>query len=328
MRVVVPGFEHRPGVHCGSTAMADALRTVGIDLSEELAFGLGAGAGFFYLSGFVPSHFFLGRSATYEQDLCARLSVPFDEAPVAEFDEAWRRMRAHVDAGRVVLFLADLRWFPHYRTRTHFNGHRVVLAGYDAAAEVALVADTDFPGLVEVPLPELQKAMTSAAPPVPSPECFFGVLAPPTQPLNLAAQGRAALRQAADSQLEAEGTFGLAGMELLVRELPAWGGAPDAARCARYSAGVIEKRGNGGGLFRRLYSRFLLELGQRTADPAVAALAPLSLGAADAWTALAEEFARLSEEPAPDFTRAAELARAVLQAERALWSACREVAAG
>jgi hypothetical protein len=33
--VVLAGFQHRPGVHRGSTALADALRAPGLDLSER-----------------------------------------------------------------------------------------------------------------------------------------------------------------------------------------------------------------------------------------------------------------------------------------------------
>ena len=32
--MVLAGFQHRPGVHCGSTALAEALRARGLDLSE------------------------------------------------------------------------------------------------------------------------------------------------------------------------------------------------------------------------------------------------------------------------------------------------------
>lgn len=34
----IEGFSHRPGVHCGSTALADALRVRGLDLSEPMVF--------------------------------------------------------------------------------------------------------------------------------------------------------------------------------------------------------------------------------------------------------------------------------------------------
>ena len=47
--MLLSGFVHRQGVHCGSTALADVLRHRGLDLTEAMAFGLGAGLGFYYL---------------------------------------------------------------------------------------------------------------------------------------------------------------------------------------------------------------------------------------------------------------------------------------
>ncbi len=46
----VAGFEHLPGSHCGSTALRDLLSFHGASVSEELAFGLGAGPCMYYLS--------------------------------------------------------------------------------------------------------------------------------------------------------------------------------------------------------------------------------------------------------------------------------------
>ena len=40
----VPGYRHIPGNHCGSTALRNLLCHHGTPVSEELAFGLGAGA--------------------------------------------------------------------------------------------------------------------------------------------------------------------------------------------------------------------------------------------------------------------------------------------
>jgi hypothetical protein len=48
--VMAPGFRHRPGNHCGSTALRNVLAYHGIELSEEMAFGLGAGACFYYVA--------------------------------------------------------------------------------------------------------------------------------------------------------------------------------------------------------------------------------------------------------------------------------------
>ena len=70
--MIVAGCEHRPGVHCGTTALADALRVRGVELSEPMALGLGAGLGFYYLvaPGLSPSHSILGRTPRLEETAC------------------------------------------------------------------------------------------------------------------------------------------------------------------------------------------------------------------------------------------------------------------
>ena len=46
----VPGYTHTPGHHCGSTALRNLLGFHGVEISEEMAFGLGAGACFYYVA--------------------------------------------------------------------------------------------------------------------------------------------------------------------------------------------------------------------------------------------------------------------------------------
>jgi hypothetical protein len=66
----VPGYTHRPGHHCGSTALRNLLGFHGVQISEEMAFGLGAGACFYYvtLEDASPSRWFNGRTARLEEN--------------------------------------------------------------------------------------------------------------------------------------------------------------------------------------------------------------------------------------------------------------------
>lgn len=66
---MIPGYRHRPGNHCGSTALRNLLAFDGIEISEEMALGLGAGVSFFYvaLDGGSPSRFINGRTARLEE---------------------------------------------------------------------------------------------------------------------------------------------------------------------------------------------------------------------------------------------------------------------
>lgn len=321
MRMVIPGFEHRPGQHCGSTAMADVLRTVGLDLSEPMAFGLGAGTHFIILEGpgLNPSTMFFGRSISFEQDLCRQTNVVMDERATLSFDDAWAQLRGFLLEGRATLLVTDIKFLPHYGTQTHFNGHRIALAGMDEEAGLALVADTHFPGLCEVPLDLLRQSMESDAPPVVARECTYAALSRPTAPLDRVAAARRAIRAAAESALEEGGHVGVLGIERLAKSIAGWGTRSDRTWCARFGYQVIEKRGTGGGLFRKLYAAFLREAGSE--DARILALAPLAEEAAASWTELAMALKGCSEAAAPAFDAAAELATRTAVVEKRLWAA-------
>lgn len=317
---LLPRFEHRPGVHCGSTAMADVLRHQGHDLSEAMCFGLGAGLGLAYLRDFgIPSRVFHGRTLRMEEDLCQILDVRFDALREPDVERAWRRVRDRVDEGRAVVLQTDVRFLPHYRSTLPFNGHRVVLAGYDETDETALVADTHFPELVPVPQPELRKARASDGPPAGwSANLWWELEAPATLP-DLAERARLAMRRCGEKQLDRSSEMlGLRALERFADELPTWGALADVKTCAHFGWQVIERRGTGGSLFRRLYHRFLAEATERWPGAVPEAATRACAAAADAWTALAEALRRAAGEVSPDFTDAAAIARRLVEQEREL----------
>jgi hypothetical protein len=91
-------------------------------------------------------------------------------------------------------------------------------------------------------------------------------------------------------------------LERFAEDLAGWPGHArddrDRARCFRFAYQVIEVRGTGGSLFRRLHARFL-----REAEAAVPGLGSLALaarmeGLADGWTRLAEALRGLGEQAA------------------------------
>src|SRR5690242_18947779 len=99
-RVMVPGYRHLPGHHSGSTALRNLLGFHGVEISEEMAFGLGAGACFYYvvLNEHSPTRFTNGRAARLEEncpDLTeARLPSCVDGDPEA----SWAMAKEDVDA--------------------------------------------------------------------------------------------------------------------------------------------------------------------------------------------------------------------------------------
>jgi hypothetical protein len=318
----VPGFVHTPGNHCGSTALRNLLAFHGVEISEEMAFGLGAGAGFYYLAleDASPSRWFNGRTARLEESFRELTGAALQMRTFAAEDSgaAWEAARSEVDAGNPALLLTDIYHLDHYGNSAHFPGHAVVLAGYDE--EVAQLSDTGFEELQTTRLENLARARHSGHPAYPLEGHMFTVAEEIDRP-QLAAAVPRAIERAANEMLEPPfGEFGgVPALERLAAEAGSWPEAvADWQWCARFAYQVIERRGTGGGCFRLMYARFLAEAGRDEA--------PLAAEAAARWTELAEAFraASESEEPRPQLWDAVGAdAERVREAELRLWTVLR-----
>jgi len=316
----IPGFRHVPGHHCGSTALRNLLGYHGIELSEEMAFGLGAGACFYYvvLDDASPTRWFNGRTARLEENFDQLTGAALELRTFEQGDDgAWEAAREEVDAGNPVLLLTDLYYLDHYGNSAHFPGHAVVLAGYDE--EYAHLSDTGFEQLqTTTRLEDLDKARHSGHPAYPLAGHMFTASGGVAQE-QLKAAIPAAIDRAAQAMVASEfGEFsGLGAVERLAKEAGSW---PEVAEdwqwCARFGYQVIERRGTGGGAFRLMYSRFLEEAGRPEA--------PLAAEAAARWTELAGAFHTASErdDPEPGLWREIDsAAHRVFEAEQRLWTA-------
>ncbi len=314
----VPGYTHVPGHHCGSTALRNLFGFHGVEISEEMAFGLGAGACFYYVTieGTSPSRWFNGRTARLEESFGELTGAALELRTFEAGDDgAWEAARAEVDAGNPVLLLTDIYHLDHYGNSAHFPGHAVVLAGYDE--EVALLSDTAFEELQTTRLENLDRARHSEHPAYPLAGHMF-TAGGGVSPEQLRAAIPAAIERAARAMVEPEfrDYSGLDAVRRLAAEAGAW---PEVAEdwqwCARFGYQVIERRGTGGGAFRLMYSRFLEEAGRPEA--------PLAAEAAAAWTELAEalRLASESDDPEPGLWRQVDgAAGRVAGAEEKLWT--------
>jgi Butirosin biosynthesis protein H, N-terminal/Domain of unknown function (DUF4872) len=315
----VPGYTHTPGHHCGSTALRNLLGYHGVEISEEMAFGLGAGACFYYvaLDEASPTRWFNGRTARLEETFAELTGAALELRTFEPGDgDAWEAARAAVDAGRPVLLLTDLYYLDHYGNSAHFPGHAVVLAGYDE--EFAHLSDTAFEELqTTTRLEDLDKARHSQHPAYPLSGHMF-TASGEIDGERLREAIPAAIERAAAAMVEPEFRefSGLGAVERLAEEAGSW---PEATEdwqwCARFGYQVIERRGTGGGAFRLMYSRFLEEAGRPEAS--------LAAEAAARWTELAEDFRTASEreEPDPALWREVDAAaKKVAESENRLWT--------
>jgi hypothetical protein len=314
---LIENFRIFPGEHCGSVAMRGLLNHYcGLELPEPAVFGLGAGIECCYLESpaMQPAVTVFGRTLSLEADLGEVLQVDYREQSEADDGHAWQVVRAEVLAGRPTMLSGDILYLDYREYKVHFPGHRFVLLGFDDDIEKAFIADRIRP---EPELCSYDALKMSRNPPEGlSTHNLWGRFHGTEVGRSLRDAAAVAIERAAKRMLGLDGEVpgpeglgtdtravtGVAGIEHFAAELPAWATRPDVLALASFNAACIEKFGNGGGNFRRLYSGFLQWARSLDAKLVPEEAPSLAIEAADGWTAASNCLYRVGREgPRPEW---------------------------
>ncbi len=334
MRTLIDSYECFPGAHCGSTAMRGLLNHYcDIDLPEHAVFGLGSGLDSGYLSSpkIDPPIVLFGRTASLERDVASAFGLDYREQADGDDEKAWNDVREEVLAGRPTMLSGDILYLDYREFKVHFPGHRFVLVGFDDDVEKAFIADRIRPEYEACSYGAL--AMSRNPPEGMSTSNLWGKFHSTVPTRSTRDATKLAIERCATRMLDAdteilqglgdaiEMTGGIAGTLRLAQEVASWGDRDNAQWIAGYAARSIEKFGNGGGYFRRLYAGFLDWARRLDADLVHADAPGLALGAADDWTALSDTLFAVSEEDAPTqlWAQAAEQAAGLARSEKRLF---------
>jgi hypothetical protein len=292
-----PGVRHchRPGRHCGSSAIRDVLEFHGVVMSEACCFGLGAGLGITYVEtpGSDTPFIVHVRSMGFEEKVFNTLNVPFSWSSYIDKDSANAGLYKALNEHRPALLLTDIYHLPYFGTSTHFPGHAIVAWFHDEEGDEVLVSDTERRELIAVPAPNLADARFSTAPPF----IHHGNLFAPRS-INTRVtpeRVRQAIFDNACALANGNRFNGLAALDTWVEALPRWGADENWRWSLRFAYQVIEKRGTGGAGFRAMYAGFLEEAGSMLPAVHDANLVDLMQGAAAAWSGLAAILKMASE---------------------------------
>lgn len=250
---------HRPGRHCGSSAIRDLLEFHGLVMSEACCFGLGAGLGITYVETSVFDTPFIvhARSMEFEEKVFNTLGVPFSWCSYRDQRSANTDLYRVLHGNRPVLLLTDIFHLPYFQNNTHFPGHAIVAWLYDEGRDEVLVSDTERPGLIAVPRANLADGRFSTALPfihngnLFAPEFIKASVTPE--------RIRRAIFDNAYALENGDRFSGLAALDAWIEALPRWAADKNWRWSLRFAYQVIEKRGTGGVGFRTLYAEFLEE---------------------------------------------------------------------
>jgi hypothetical protein len=338
MKTMIDSYRSRPGDHCGSVAMRSLLQHYcRLDLPEAAVFGLGAGLDCVYLASpsMDPGAAIFGRTANMEMEIGRNLGIDYREQAEADDGHAWQVVREEVLAGRPTMLTGDIFYLDYREFKVHFPSHRFVLVGFDDISEKVYIADRIRP---EPEVCSYSALAASRNPPEGiSTHNLWGRFHDTRVQHRPEDAMRGAIQQCASRMLGGEATGfdalaqgdaveivgGVAAIHRYAEVLPSWAERDDLPWLASFNSQCIEKFGNGGGNFRRLYAGFLHWARSIDASVAPEHAPALAWKAADAWTALSARLgeAASAEVDADFWEQTADAARRIASIETALFEA-------
>ncbi len=298
---IIKDWVHVPGRHCASTALADLMRFYGHALTEPECFCAGAGLGFWYIEGLTPARLMHFRSRDIEEVFFRNIGAAFQWHTAGSKEDLRSALVTSIDSGAPVLLRTDIFYLDYYKSKTHFPGHVVVLWGYDLEGGTAYISDTERKGLTMCSLDALLEGVMHGDFPEGTQAHFTPVAEPAAIPQKKKLLADAA-RENAKSMLDQDGFegYGVKGMQLASKKVVEWKELHDWKWLARFAYQVMEKRGTGGGGFRKMYTEALQEFaGKRP----VAAMGQI----AARWTDISAVLKEISESQVPDFRMVADM---------------------
>jgi len=309
----IEGFKHFETDHCFTGSMRHIYAFHGHDLSEDLLLGIGEGVGFAYFRFRRQPPFLGGRAMpkpSMEEIAARRTGVGIQARKSSSDPAAEKALVGRLESGTPVMLQVDMGFLPYFDFgghEYHFGGHVVVACGLDRTSGEVLIADREK-DLHPVPLAALVAARGSRYRTFPPGRKWwdfdFGAFAPPSKQDILLA-----IRHQASFMLSPPiANLGVKGIRKAAGEVSRWDSllAADELRGALFNIWIFASAvgGSGGGLFRRMFSRFLGEAAEQTGHTRLANSGAEFSSIADAWDAIAALSRKAADEPTPPLAAA------------------------
>lgn len=260
-------YTHRQHAHCESGVTANLFRHAGIDISEPMAFGIGAGLFFGHLpfvkvSG-VPGTTYRIWPGAIVKRVAERLNVQLHTERFRDPAKAMKALDEVLATGKPVGMLGSVFYLPYLPEafRFHFNAHNFV--AYGKRGENYLISDPVIEMEAEIAPADLMKARFAKG--TPEPKGFMYYVTGASGNIDMPVAIHKGIKQACYFMLAPPlPWFGVKGIFTLADKIQAYPKKLEPRKAALYLGNVIrmqEEIGTGGAGFRYLYAAFLQEAG-------------------------------------------------------------------
>jgi hypothetical protein len=286
-------FAHRQSAHCESGVTANLFMHHGIEMSEAMAFGLGAGLFFGYLPFVRINHLPL---VTYRcapgaifKKVTKRLGVEVVRRKFRDPEQSMKALDAALEQQIPVGLQTGVFWLPYFppALRFHFNAHNLVACGREG--DHYRISDPVLDQPVLCPSEDLMRARFAKGALAPKGAMYY-LKNVPAQ-IDLRPAIRSGIRDVVRSMIKAPvPIIGVRGMRFLARQVEGWPKKLGQKRAIQYLGHLIrmqEEIGTGGGGFRFIYAAFLQEAAELLELPRLAEISRELTEIGDRWRELA-----------------------------------------
>lgn len=299
---MLSNFPNDRRIHCETGTFVNTMKYYGIDLSEEMVFGIGGGIYFLYtpllkLNGLpipntraIPSHLY--------RKVSERLGLTMHEMTFGNNrDKAMATLVDLIDREIPVTVVANVLYLPYLTPYLpgifSFNGHTIVIVGRDGDRYAVADSDMRFPNdeFNYITDEDLRIARFESNIPKthgrihyfdkPDPERFKGYDFRPACVKGI----KEACFNMLDIPFRYFGPKGILYMAKTVRNLDKKYTREKIDSTLYNYYRLLEKAGTGGAGYRYMYTRFLSQCGELFQDEALRSSAETLTKAADAWRA-------------------------------------------
>lgn len=306
-------FKHYQHAHCESGVTANLLRHEGLDISEPLAFGIGAGIFFAHIpfvkvSGTPGSTFRTWPGAIFKR-VAERLDIDMHTQKFRSPDAAMKALDEVLVAGKPVGMLSSVYYLPYLPEafRFHFNAHNLVIYGKEG--NEYLVSDPVMEESARVAYEDLAKARFAKGTPEPKGFMYYVRSAPSKLAYEKAI--KAGIKQTCFFMLSPPlPWFGNKAVFLLSKQIKKYPRKLTPRKAQLYLGNIIrmqEEIGTGGAGFRFLYAAFLQEAGELMGRDDLKVYSTELTGIGDDWRNFAYSAARVMKDRKSDLVSYDEL---------------------
>ena len=258
-------YNHRQSAHCENGVTAGLVSHYGIEMSEALAFGVGAGLFYGYIPFMrlnnLPLATFRVITGAIFKRVTRELGITTFSRSYRDPAESMRALDETLARGIPVGLQTGAWWLPYFPEayRFHFNMHNLVVYGKEG--DNYLISDPVFPEPVVCHQADLLKARYTKGTLAPKGRMYY--LATVPSEVDLPTAVRNGIRTVCKAMLKYPlPIIGISGIRYLAKRLEHWPKKLGPEKSLLYLGQMIrmqEEIGTGGAGFRFIYAAFLQE---------------------------------------------------------------------